>query len=105
MMEPLTPINALGFFEKNLPQFLSKDEPRVKDLISELKNALQGGTSDNFHANLLKRGKALTEHIIIESIGFLSDKYNSPRDRAIDSVRAFIEKFTNFEELLFGLDY
>ena len=103
-MEPLNPISALGFFKEEPPKFLSKDEPKLNAFISELKSALGDKPTDSYHANLLKKGKPLIKHIVTESIELLSDTYNLPRDRAKAFIQSFIDSFSNFEELLFGLD-
>jgi len=103
-MEPLNPISALEFFEKELPKFLSRDKPKSKTFISELRSSLEDGPTDSYHANLLKKGRALIKHIITESIELLSSKYNSPRDRAKNFIEDFIDSFSDFEELLFGLN-
>ena len=102
-MKALNPLEALYFFEKNLPVFLSGD-PSIKDLISNVKNSLNDKDSADFHANLLVRGKELIKHLIAKSIEFLSDEGGSPKSSSIEKINNYIDVFTVFEEMLFGLN-
>lgn len=102
-MKALNPLEALYFFEKNLPVFLSKD-PSIKDLIDNVRNSLNHKDSANFHANLLESGKELIKSLVTKSIEFLSDEGGSPRRSSIEKINNYIDAFTSFEEMLFGLD-
>lgn len=102
-MKVLNPIESLKFFENNLPEFLPKDDA-IKMMITGLMTALQDTATESFHASVLLRGKELTKHIITKSIEYLSDEGNSPKDRSIKNIKNYIDAFTVFEEMLFGLD-
>lgn len=101
-MKVLNPLKSLEFFKDNLPKFLSKDG-LINDLIVKVNESLLNN-SDNFHASCLENGKELMKHIIAESIGFLSNEIDSPKNRSIKSIKNYIDAFTVFEEMLFGLD-
>lgn len=100
-MRELTPLQSLNFFEQNLPEFLSTD---IKTQIADLRRALQDEGSKNFHADLLKSGKNFIKHIISKSIECLSEENNSPKNRSIKVIEKYIEAFTTFEDMLFGLN-
>lgn len=102
-MKELKPLESLDFFKNNLPVFLSKD-PSIQELISNVRTSLENKTSDDLHANLLESGKRLIKHIITKSIEFLSDEGGSPKSNSIAKIEKYIDTFTVFEEMLFGLD-
>ena len=102
-MKVLNPLESLRFFENNLPEFLPKDNT-VKKMIAGLMTALQDTAPESFHASVLLKGKELIKHIITRSIEYLSNESNSPKDRSIENVNNYIDAFTVFEEMLFGLD-
>ena len=99
-MRKLTPLESLNFFEQHLPEFLSTD---IKTQIADLRRALQDEGSKNFHADLLESGKNFIKHIISKSIECLSEENNSPKNRSIEAIKKYIDTFTIFEEMLFGL--
>ena len=102
-MRELAPLESLAFFEQNLPEFLSTDN-EIKNIIVDLRNSLQDEGSADFHANALKSGKNFVKHIILRSIEYLSDESDSPKNRSIKNIKEYIDAFTLFEEMLFGLD-
>ncbi|MFB3886120.1 MAG: hypothetical protein ACE144_12905 [Thermodesulfobacteriota bacterium] len=102
-MKELSPLESLSFFEQNLPEFLVAD-PKIKTQITNLRRILADEKSPGFHAELLENGKNIIKHIISKSIEFLSDESNSPKNRSIETVAEYIDTFTVFEEMLFGLD-
>lgn len=102
-MKELTPLRSLKFFEKNLPNFLSTDQ-QIKTVIADLSEILEDEGSTDFHTNLLASGKIFIKHIISKSIECLSDESNSPKNRSIKKINQYIDAFTLFEEMLFGLD-
>lgn len=102
-MEELNPLKSLIFFEENIPEFISGD-PSIKENITELKSALQDPPSESFHANVLEQGKKLIKYVLTKSIEYLSIESNSPKDRSIENLINYIDAFTSFEEMLFGLD-
>ena len=102
-MRKLTPLDSLSFFEQHLPEFFSTDT-EIKTLIEELKTILRGKESQEFQTNLLSTGKNFIKYIISKSIECLSHESNSPQKRSIESVCKYIDTFTVFEEMLFGLD-
>ncbi|UCG55004.1 MAG: hypothetical protein JSV32_01960, partial [Dehalococcoidia bacterium] len=102
-MKVLNPLESLRFFGNNLPGFLSKDNT-TKNMVADLATAVQNTASESFHANVLLKGKELIKHIITRSIEYLSSESNSPKDRSIENVNKYIDAFTLFEEMLFGLD-
>lgn len=104
-MKDLNPLESLKCFDGNLPEFLSSVENKkeIKDLISKLKYSLEK-KSEPSHAEQLENGKELIKYIITASIEYLSDKTNSPKDRAIGNITKYIDDFTVFEEMLFGLN-
>ncbi|MCX5831351.1 MAG: hypothetical protein NT140_05620 [Deltaproteobacteria bacterium] len=101
-MKDLTPQASLTFFERNLPDYLSTDD-KINGLIVNLKDCLKKEGAADFHSNVLKSGKNLIKHIILKSIEFLSDESDSPKNRSIKNISAYIDTFTAFEEMLFGL--
>jgi hypothetical protein len=102
-MKELKPIESIDFFKSNLPVFLSKD-PSIQELISNVRTSLENKTSDDLQANLLESGKRLIKHIITKSMEFLSDEGGSPKSNSIAKIEKYIDTFTVFEEMLFGLD-
>lgn len=106
-MKDLSPLKSLEFFENHLPEFLQRKESedrRIRNLISPLKGALKETPSLFSHKNQLKYGKKLIKHIITKSIEHLSDETNLPADRSIKKIECYIDNFTKFEEMLFGLN-
>ena len=102
-MKELNPIESLSFFEQNIPEFLSADQ-ELKNLIVDLQNSLKGEKSSDLHAKMLMAGKNFIKHIILKSIEYLSEERNSPKNRSIKKINEYIDAFTVFEEMLFGLD-
>lgn len=102
-MKKLSPPDSLNFFEQNLPDFLRGD-PETAGLIENLKKALKEEESKNFQADILSIGKNFIKHIISKSIACLSDESNSPKKRSIETIDKYIDTFTVFEEMLFGLN-
>jgi uncharacterized protein (UPF0335 family) len=102
-MKELTPLNSLSFFEQHRPEFLSTDT-EIKTLIEDLRNILKDEQSRGFDADLLSSGKNFIKHIISKSIECLSDESNSPKKHSEETIDKYIETFTVFEEMLFGLD-
>jgi len=102
-MGELNPQDALTFFEQNLPEFLSGDV-EIEGLILDMKDSLRNEGSANFHANALDTGKNFIKHVITRSIQYLSDESDSPKNRSIRNITEYIDAFTVFEEMLFGLD-
>ena len=102
-MRELTPLGSLSFFEQHFPEFLSTD-PKIKTLIVDLREIFRDKKSRGFHADLLASGKNFIKHIISKSIECLSDESNSPKNRSIETIDKYIDTFTVFEEMLFGLD-
>jgi len=102
-MRKLSPLDSLNFFEKNIPEFLSSDR-EITDLIEDLKKILEDDTSKNFQADILSIGKNFIKHIISKSIACLSEESNSPKKRSIEIIGKYIDTFTVFEEMLFGLN-
>jgi len=102
-MEALNPLESLRFFEKNIPEFISEDN-NIKDRIGHLTTALQEPKSESFHANVLQYGKNLIKYVLTNSIEYLSIESNSPKERSIENLNKYIDAFTLFEEMLFGLD-
>ena len=102
-MEVLNPLKSLRFFEKNIPEFMPKDHT-IKEIITNLTTVLQETTSESFHANVLDQGKELIKYVLTKSIEHLSIESNSPKDRSIENLNKYIDAFTLFEEMLFGLD-
>ena len=102
-MEELTPLKSLSFFEQYLPEFLSTDS-EIKTLIKNLKKILQSKESQGSEADLLSSGKNFIKYIISKSIECLSDESNSPKHRSKEIIDKYIDTFTVFEEMLFGLD-
>jgi hypothetical protein len=100
-MRKLTPLESLNFFEKHLPEFLSTD---IKIQIADLRRILQDEGSKSFHADLLESGKNFIKHIISKSIECLSEEDDSPKNRSIQVIEKYIDTFSTFEEMLFGLD-
>ena len=103
-MRLLTPENSLRFFKERPPQFLSENDSRFEELVSGLNDALEEREAPNYHAVLLEKGERLLIHIIKKSIAFLSDRYGSPSGRASQFIEKYIQNFSLFEELLFGLN-
>ncbi len=102
-MEVLNPIESLVFFEKHIPEFMSKDNT-IKKIITNLASELKKSKSESFHANVLQHGKNLIKYVLTNSIEHLSIESNSPKDRSIENLNKYIDTFTLFEEMLFGLD-
>jgi hypothetical protein len=69
-----------------------------------LRKILPHQKSRRYHADLLASGKDFIKHIISKSIECLSDESNSPKNRSIETIDKYIDTFTVFEEMLFGLD-
>lgn len=103
-MELLTPFDSLEFFEEHLPHFMSKDD-ELKEIVTNLKSALQAPTSGSFHADVLEQGKLLIKQVLTKSIEYLSDESNSPKYRSTETLNKYVDAFVLFEELLFGLDH
>ncbi len=102
-MKYINPQASLAFFEQNIPEFLSADD-EINRLIVKLKDILKNQESANFHSNVLESGKAFIKHIVLKSIEFLSDEGGSPKNRSVKSISEYIDAFTTFEEMLFGLN-
>lgn len=102
-MEALSPLKSLRFFERNIPEFIS-EETNIKDIIDQLTSALQESKSESFHANVLQPGKNLIKNLLTNSIEYLSIESNSAKERSIKNLTKYIDAFTLFEEMLFGLD-
>lgn len=102
-MEELNPLKSLRFFEKNIPEFMSGDHT-IKKTITNLTTVLQETPSESFHANVLDQGKELIKYVLTKSIEYLSIESNSPKYRSIENLNKYIDAFTLFEEMLFGLD-
>ena len=66
-MEVLNPFESLRFFEKNIPEFISKDN-YIKKIITNLASTLQESKSESFHANVLQHGKNLIKYVLTNSI-------------------------------------
>lgn len=103
MVRRLNPLESLNFFEKNLPEFLSPD-PEIKTHIINLREILVDPKATRFHADMLACGNSFIKRIISKSIECLSDESNSPKNRSIETINKYIDTFTVFEEMLFGLD-
>lgn len=102
-MEALNPLKSLTFFKKNIPEFISRDKT-IEQIIASLTSALQKSNSESFHADVLQHGKNLIKCVLTNSIEYLSGESNSPKDRSIENLTKYIDAFTLFEEMLFGLD-
>lgn len=102
-MEALNPHESLRFFEKNIPEFISEDN-NLKLIIDHLTSALQAPISESFHADVLHHGKDLIKYVLTSSIEYLSIESNSAKQRSIENLNKYIDAFTLFEEMLFGLD-
>lgn len=102
-MRKLTPQESLIFFEQHLPEFLLTDHS-IRTQITNLRNILADENSPGFHANLLANGTSFIKKIISKSIECLSDESNSPKNRSIEIIDKYIDSFTVFEDMLFGLD-
>ena len=65
---------------------------------------MKDSNSADFNANVLDAGKNVIKRIISKSIEYLSDEGPVPKNRSITKIDKYIDAFTLFEEMLFGLD-
>lgn len=73
----------------------------MNQIIKEVLEALDKDSSPSFHSDVLEKGKKLLKQILLKSLEYLS---KLPSGKAVDRLSEYIDTYSHFENVLFGLN-